>query len=58
MYKRQLFYSVGYWNAWCGASIYLKDRSKGPLQLVMRGILISGSTQDFDTGYMLSLIHI
>lgn len=47
-----LFYSVGYWNAWFGASIYLKDRSKFPLQLVMRGILISGSTQDFDTGYM------
>jgi putative aldouronate transport system permease protein len=47
-----LFYAVGYWNAWFGASIYLKDRSKFPLQLVMRGILISGSQRDFDTGYI------
>ncbi|MGN0743585.1 MAG: carbohydrate ABC transporter permease [Candidatus Fimadaptatus sp.] len=47
-----LFYAVGYWNSWFGASIYLKDRDKFPLQLVMRGILISGSTRDFDTGYM------
>lgn len=47
-----LFYAVGYWNAWFGASIYLKDRSKFPLQLVMRGILISGRQKDFDTGYM------
>lgn len=45
-----LFYAVGYWNAWFGASIYLKDREKYPLQLVMRGILISGSTKDFDVG--------
>jgi putative aldouronate transport system permease protein len=47
-----LFYAVGYWNAWFGASIYLKDRNKFPLQLVMRGILISGSQRDFDTGYL------
>jgi putative aldouronate transport system permease protein len=47
-----LFYAVGYWNAWFGASIYLKDRSKFPLQLVMRGILISGSQRDFDIGYI------
>ncbi len=47
-----LFYAVGYWNAWFGASIYLKDRNKFPLQLVMRGILISGSQRDFDTGYI------
>lgn len=47
-----LFYAVGYWNAWFSASIYLKDRNKFPLQLVMRGILISGSQRDFDTGYL------
>ena len=47
-----LFYAVGYWNAWFGASIYLKDRNKFPLQLVMRGILIAGSQRDFDTGYL------
>ncbi|HSK68172.1 MAG TPA: carbohydrate ABC transporter permease [Candidatus Limnocylindria bacterium] len=47
-----LFYAVGYWNAWFAASIYLRDRDKFPLQLVMRGILISGSQRDFDTGYL------
>ena len=47
-----LFYAVGYWNAWFGASIYLKDRNLFPLQLVMRGILIKGSQRDFDTGYV------
>ena len=47
-----LFYAVGYWNAWFNASIYLKDRDKYPLQLVLRGILISGSQRDFDTGYL------
>ena len=31
-----LYYTVGHWNAWFGASIYLQDSSKHPIQLVMR----------------------
>lgn len=47
-----LFYAVGYWNAWFSASIYLKDKAKYPLQLVLRGILVSNYQRDFDTGYL------
>ena len=41
-----LFYAVGYWNAWFNASIYLRNRSKYPLQLVVREIIISQTVQD------------
>jgi putative aldouronate transport system permease protein len=41
-----LFYAVGHWNSWFSASIYLKSRSKYPLQLVLREILIMNSTLD------------
>lgn len=40
-----LFYSVGHWNAWFGAMIYLRDRALFPLQLILREILIQNSTQ-------------
>lgn len=36
-----LYYGVGHWNSWFGASIYLLDSSKFPLQLVVRNILVS-----------------
>ena len=39
-----LYYAVGSWNAWFNASIYLNDREKYPLQLVLREILISSDT--------------
>jgi len=35
-----LFYSVDHWNAYFSALIYLTDRDKYPLQLVLREILI------------------
>ena len=35
-----LFYAVGHWNAWFNASIFLRDRQKFPLQLILREILI------------------
>lgn len=38
-----LFYAVGHWNAWFGAMIYLRDRSKFPLQLILREILVQES---------------
>ncbi|WP_129724379.1 carbohydrate ABC transporter permease [Xylanivirga thermophila] len=38
-----LFYAVGHWNSWFGAMIYLRDRSKYPLQLVLREILVQES---------------
>ena len=36
-----LYYAVTNWNSWFSAAIYLKDREKFPLQLVLREILIS-----------------
>lgn len=38
-----LFYGVGHWNSWFNAMIYLRTRSKFPLQLILREILLSGS---------------
>lgn len=39
-----LYYAVGNWNSWFPASIYLSDRPKYPLQLVLREILISNDS--------------
>ena len=36
-----LYYGVGHWNAYFNALIYLSDRDKYPLQLILRDILIS-----------------
>jgi len=35
-----LFYAVGHWNAWFNGSIFLRDRNKFPLQLILREILV------------------
>lgn len=34
-----LFYAVGHWNRWFNALVYLTDRGKYPLQLMLREIL-------------------
>lgn len=39
-----LFYIVGHWNAWFDSMIYLRRREMYPLQLILREILISSST--------------
>ncbi len=40
-----LYYGVGHWNSWFSANIYLKDHALYPLQLVLRNILVEGSSQ-------------
>lgn len=35
-----LYYAVGHWNAWFNGSIFLRDRNKFPLQLILREILV------------------
>ena len=35
-----LYYGVGHWNEYFNAMIYLSDREKYPLQLILREILI------------------
>jgi len=41
-----LFYSVGHWNAYFSALMYLTDREKYPLTLFLREILIQGQMQE------------
>lgn len=41
-----LFYSVAHWNAYFQALIYLTDRSKYPLQLILREILIQSNMRE------------
>lgn len=41
-----LYYGVGHWNSWFNAMLYLEDKSKYPLQLVLREILLIGSMTD------------
>lgn len=41
-----LFYSIGHWNAYFQALIYLSDRAKYPLQLFLREILVQGQMQE------------
>jgi len=45
-----LFYGVGHWNSWFNGMIYLKERAKYPLQLVLREILIMNSTESMLSG--------
>ena len=40
-----LYYAVPVWNAWFNASIYLRSRSKLPLQLILREILIQNNIE-------------
>lgn len=46
-----LYYTVSHWNEWFGAMIYLqKARELQPLQLVLRGILITNDTDAMTGG--------
>ncbi|MCD7819313.1 MAG: carbohydrate ABC transporter permease [Lachnospiraceae bacterium] len=39
-----LYYAVQHWNSWFSASIYLRDSSEAPLQLVLRNMFEDEST--------------
>lgn len=45
-----LYYAVGHWNSWFNAMIYLKNRTKFPLQLILREILIQKDTTSMTAG--------
>lgn len=47
-----LYYGVSYWNSWFTASIYLRSRSKFPLQLILREILIANDNVNTDNELM------
>lgn len=37
-----LYYVVGQWNSWFSAAIYLRNRDKFPLQIIIKEILVTG----------------
>lgn len=41
-----LFHAVGYWNSFMEPFLYLQDQSKQPLQIILRSIVIQGSSLD------------
>lgn len=45
-----LYYGVGAWNGWFYAMVFLADRGKFPLQLVLREILIQNDTDSMTMG--------
>lgn len=53
-----LYYGVWHWNAWFNAMLFLKDRTKFPLQLILREILIQNDTQAMTQGAGLDVYSI
>lgn len=43
-----LYYGVGHWNAWFGASIYLREDSQLPAQNILRAILLANQNLSGD----------
>lgn len=43
-----LYYGVGHWNAFFGALVYINDRNKIPLQLVLREIFLAEQLSNED----------
>ena len=41
-----LYYAVSHWNSWFNAMLFIKDRNKYPLQLILREILILSDTDE------------
>ena len=41
-----LYYAVSHWNAWFHAMIFLREREKYPLQLILREILLQNNTDE------------
>lgn len=46
---------VGHWNSWFSASIYLRDRSLFPLQLILREILLQNDTSSMENTLMMDV---
>lgn len=40
-----LYYAVGHWNQWFNALIFLDDRSRFPIQLILRSIVVQGQLE-------------
>ena len=45
-----LYYGVGVWNGWFYSMVFIADRAKFPLQLILREILIQNDTSSVTAG--------
>lgn len=45
-----LYYGVAHWNSWFPAMMYIQDRDKFPLQLVLMEILVQNNTDSMAAG--------
>lgn len=45
-----LFYAVSHWNSWFSANIYISDKTKFPLQLILRDIIINSQVEEMTMG--------
>ena len=43
-----LFYAVGHWNAWFGATLYITDSKLMPMQNILRNIITAATMDDLD----------
>lgn len=54
-----LYYVVGHWNSWFDAMLYIQDRGKYPLQLILREILITNTSSSVSSmGFNMSEMDI
>lgn len=44
-----LYYAIGHWNSWFNAVLFINDRAKYPLQLVLREILVQNDTSSMSS---------
>lgn len=49
-----LYYAVQHWNSWFNAMLFIDERNKYPLQLILREILISSDTSNMTLGTSIS----
>ena len=45
-----LYYAVTHWNAWFDSMLFIRDRERYPLQLILREILIQNDTTAMTAG--------
>jgi putative aldouronate transport system permease protein len=51
-----LFYAVYHWNAWFDATIFINDLNKMPLQVILRRIILSMSSENINKS-MIAAMH-
>lgn len=45
-----LYYGVAHWNSWFDAMMYMRTRTRYPLQLILREILLANSAATMSGG--------